>query len=364
MEKSDYFNHNKALKTKLICFIISAILLASFIIPFVNAETYIFVTKWGTEGAGPGEFLYPAGVAVDGSGNVYVADFLNDRVQKFTSTGTYLTQWGSSGYSDGHFDHLYGVAVDGSGNVYVTDYYNDRVQKFTSTGTYLLQWGETGASDGQLSGPFGVAVDGSGNVYVADFYNDRVQKFTSTGTYLTQWGTYGIADGQFDDPYGVAVDGSGNVYVTDYYNHRVQKFALEPSIYSVDFVSVEDSAATNNLGSIHRHEGIIIVFGLPWFDQSMLSGDYEIEYVPQSGYVFDHWETEGGVSVDSATAQTATVTVSDDGLLRAVYKEATRDALWDRLVEIILAWPTSTAEQRAELWEEIVEIILLWPTAS
>jgi hypothetical protein len=69
------------------------------------------------------------------------------------------------------------VAVDGSGNVYVADTYNNRVQKFSSTGSYLTQWGSYGSGNGQLYYPYGVAVDGSGNVYVVDTYNHRVQRF-------------------------------------------------------------------------------------------------------------------------------------------------------------------------------------------
>jgi tripartite motif-containing protein 71 len=80
------------------------------------------------------------------------------------------------------------VAVDGSGNVYVTD--QNRVQKFTSSGTYVTQWGAPGSGDGQFNVPRGVAVDGSGNVYVADAHNYRIQKFGSlpVPATSTSWG--------------------------------------------------------------------------------------------------------------------------------------------------------------------------------
>ncbi len=73
------------------------------------------------------------------------------------------------------------VAVDSSGNVYVVDSYNHRVQKFTSSGVFLLEWGGFGSDDGKLYYPKGIAVDSSNNVYVVDAYNHRVQKFTSSG---------------------------------------------------------------------------------------------------------------------------------------------------------------------------------------
>jgi len=190
----------------------------------LEPDTHPFVTKWGSFGTNNGEFDHPMGMAVDGSGNVYVVDHYSHRIQKFDSNGVYLTQWGSYGTNNGEFDYPIDVAVDGSGNVYIADYNNSRIQKFDSNGVYLTQWGGFGPNNGELSYPYGLAVDGLGNVYVADTYNYRIQKFDSNGVYLTQWGIYGTNNGEFDRPYGVEVDGSGNVYVADTYNHRIQKF--------------------------------------------------------------------------------------------------------------------------------------------
>jgi len=89
-----------------------------------------FITKWGTEGEGDGQFNFPIGVAVDSSDNVYVADLGNRRIQKFDSDGTFITKWGSFGKGDGQFEFPTGVAVDSSGNAYVTDIENNRIQKF------------------------------------------------------------------------------------------------------------------------------------------------------------------------------------------------------------------------------------------
>jgi len=219
-------------------------------IPQVYAcNTCTYLTKWGSQGSSNGQFNGPIGVAVDSSGNVYVADTLNERVEKFTSTDgvtyTYVLAWGCTtvgngcypgGSSNGQFTAPAGVAVDSSGNVYVADENNNRVEKFTSTGTYVSQLGcTTGACSScsnvcgpsQFNHPSGVAVDSSGNVYVADSGDPRVQKFTSTGTYVTQWGGLpaGSGNGQFNVPWGVAVDSSGNVYVTDRGNSRVERFS-------------------------------------------------------------------------------------------------------------------------------------------
>ena len=146
-------------------------------------------------------------------------------VPSTSSCGTFLTTWGTSASGNGQFASPAGVAVDGSGHVYVVDSGNNRIQKFDNGGTLLTTWGTSGSGNGQFSGPLGMAVDGSGNVFVADSDNARIQKFDNGGTFLTTWGTRGSADGQFYSFTGVAVDGSGNVFVADAANYRIQKFA-------------------------------------------------------------------------------------------------------------------------------------------
>jgi sugar lactone lactonase YvrE len=168
----------------------------------------------------------PFGAAVDASGTLYVADTNNHRILKFNSNGNALGQIGSgfTGSGNGQFNTPFGVAVDSSGNLYVADTLNHRIQKFNSSGSYLSQFGSMGNGTGQFNRPSAVAVDSTGNIYVADGLNDRIQKFNSSGVYLTHWVGTGSGDGQLRTPLALALDSSSNLYVADTFNHRIQKF--------------------------------------------------------------------------------------------------------------------------------------------
>jgi len=178
----------------------------------------------------------PAGVAVDGAGNAYVADTDNHRVQKCTASGscrTFAGVTGEPGSDDDHLEDPFDVAIDANGNVYVADQDNHRVQKCTSAGVCTTFAGVTnmsGSDNTHFNGPMGVAVDGDGNVYVSDAWNQRVQKCLSDGsctTFAGVTGEWGEDFGHFLEPRGVAVDDEGRIYVADIYHQRVQVFDSE-----------------------------------------------------------------------------------------------------------------------------------------
>jgi uncharacterized repeat protein (TIGR01451 family) len=217
--------------------VLSSTLVFFGIIIFLAAPIYAdtplpaFTVAWGTNGSNEGEFRSPTGIAVDNSGNVYVVDELNDRVQKFTYNGQFLLEWGGQGSAPGQFLAPTDVAVDNAGNVYVTDTDNNRIQKFTATGSFISQWGTFGTANGHFRYPRGIVVDNASSaIYVVDQHNHRIQKFSLTGAFLLAWGEYDPPDGtrgdpgEFDLPTGIALDNIGQVYVTDTFNNRIQKF--------------------------------------------------------------------------------------------------------------------------------------------
>jgi tripartite motif-containing protein 71 len=186
-----------------------------------------------------GLFNLPESIAIKASsGRIYVCDTGNHRVQYFTSAGAYEGTIGANTHNastgamvasaaTGSFDTPVAVAVNQStGDVYVVDQGNDRVQQFTATGTYIRSFGTSGTGDGQFSLPTAIAIHPTlYTVYVADATRDDVQIFSSAGTFITKLGSSGSGNGQFSSPSGIAFDATGaNLYVSDLTNEDVQEF--------------------------------------------------------------------------------------------------------------------------------------------
>ncbi|MCL4555038.1 MAG: cell wall-binding repeat-containing protein [Actinobacteria bacterium] len=171
-----------------------------------------------------GAFSWPLGMAVDASGDLFVADAENHRILKLSPTGSVLQAWGSRGSSPGQFQRPEGVAVGLDGRIYVTDTGNNRIQVFSPSGSLVDTW----TAAGTLSGPTGIAVDAVGTVFVADTLNHRILRFTSDGRNHTVIGGPGPGWAQFSSPLGVAVD-STHLYVADSNNRRIQKLTLAGS---------------------------------------------------------------------------------------------------------------------------------------
>ncbi|HXD94309.1 MAG TPA: T9SS type A sorting domain-containing protein [Bacteroidia bacterium] len=196
------------------------------------------------------ELNYPIGVVLDASGNLYIADMQNNRVRKISTTGiiTTVAGIGTAGHAgDGGqatAAKLYyptGLAFDAIGNLYIADYYNNRVRKVTTTGIittvagYTVDGGYSGdggpATAAQLNSPVAIAFDGANNMYIADESNNCIRMVNTAGIISTFAGdtTAGYAgdggaatDAELYFPSGVACDALGNVYISDYDNNRVR----------------------------------------------------------------------------------------------------------------------------------------------
>lgn len=236
-------------------------------------------------------FSGSAGAAVDPSGNVYITDSLNHRVQKFDDSGNLLDKWGGNSGNGGpgaygiyywqfttpkqisydkKYDNLViadtgnsriqvfskngtwlrnfgyghlllpvGVCTTSSGYIYVADTGNNRIVKFNALGYFVGSWGSEGMGNGQFRQPSFISSDSQDNIYVVDRNNSRIQKFDKNGNFITKWGTnggfpledplenWGVGDGDLFLPIGITIDANDYVYVTDSSNNRVQKFASD-----------------------------------------------------------------------------------------------------------------------------------------
>jgi hypothetical protein len=198
--------------------------------PRAEGQTLVF----GAPGSVSGSLSRPAQIALDPQGNVYVADSKNDRVEKFDGNGRIVAaspklSTVSTAVSSGTSPEAWGVAVDGSGNVYVADTWNDRIDKLDSGLNVIAAFGSpvtnvNQPAQDQLYGPRGLAIDADGNLRVADTGDARVVTYSPDGKELAVNGSRGTAPGQFMEPTDIVTLANGGFAVTDTWNNRIQLF--------------------------------------------------------------------------------------------------------------------------------------------
>ncbi len=221
----------------------------------------VFITSestFGSRGDGTGQFNEPRAIAVDQQGNIYVADTLNHRIQKFSPQGEFLKAWGEAGKEQGQFDKPKGIAVGPDGNVYVSDTWNHRIQVFDPEGNFLKTWGESGCGpDTAFWAPKGMDFDADGNIYLTNTGCHQIHKFTKDGAPIKKAGYKSAQDtdvlGGLHEPVGLAVGPNQKIYVCDTANHRIQVFSkdLKPldqykvwgwnDFYTEPFVVIDDN---------------------------------------------------------------------------------------------------------------------------
>ncbi len=270
-------------------------------------ETCTSSCEAGIAGGGAGQLYQPSGVATDSSGDVYVADFYNSRIDEFSAAGAFIKAYG------------WGVA--------------DGMYQF-ETCTSTCQGGIEGTGAGQFSGPAGVATDSSGDVNVADWANSRIDEFSAAGAFIEAYG-WGVSDGmaKFEtctsscqgglsgggggDPYGgagelygavgVATDPSGDVYVADSFNRRIDEFSAAGASYTLS-VSLAGSGSGSVSGSGISCPGTCV--------KNYTSGTVvTLTATPSAGSTFVGW-SGGGCSATGTCA----VTMSGDQAVTAQFE--------------------------------------------
>ncbi len=200
------------------------------------ARASLVLMEGGQPGAGPGQFSYPRGIAVNSKGEIFVADSRNHRVQKFgPAKWQFMTEFGGftnvggadqkklASLSPGKLNEPNGLCIGPDDNVYVIDTWNARIQIFSSKGSLKKVF----VSQDGFFGPREIAADSKGFIFVADTGRHRIVKFDPKGAQIRAWGIKGDKPGQFNEPIGLALDQAGNLYVADRLNFRIQVFTSD-----------------------------------------------------------------------------------------------------------------------------------------
>lgn len=243
---------NHRANTRFVAVALITVLLVALCSPFAWASDGTYLTSWGSLGSSNGQMNRPHDVAVGPTGDIFVMDALNSRVQRFTNTGTFV-----SSFSSGAGTGTYGIHVDSAGNIFVADSSGNAVRKYNSAGAlqltisaitqardvatdssgniyvvsqtgYVRKYDSAGSSYSTpisgLSGPRCLTLGATGDIYVTEFTANRVAQYSNAGVLVRTWGGAGSGNGQFSGDVGIATGPDGAIYTTEIGNNRIQKF--------------------------------------------------------------------------------------------------------------------------------------------
>lgn len=227
-----------------------------FFVPLASADTYSYVSQFGTKGSGNGQFNNPTGICIDSKDHIYVVDNGNNRVEHFSPDGKFLNKFGYAGTKNTAFSNAKYIATDDT-YLYITDATQNEVKKFRKSGRFEKAWGSTDNSQGKFDEIEGIAVD-SKYVYVADAFNDDLQKFDKNGKFImkiTDTRSFGV------EPFGIAVDKSGSVYSVGMFSNNLYKYSCKGKLIAIwDMLDFSQSDGTHSLdGMVLDSAGNIFV---------------------------------------------------------------------------------------------------------
>ena len=263
-----------------------------------------FITGWGEEGIGDGQFITPISIIVDQKNRVYVGDsnWRAEQVQRFTAEGLFIDRFYTLA------GQPYGLAFNSDNILFVADQQTDRIFQLNTEGELISSWQGASDKDGHFNGPLGIDTDANGNVYVVDTGNKRVQRFSSSGTLTEIWqgSDYAFDRGRFDDAEYIAI-GQNAFYLAE--SDRVIKFNLEGK-FIANLIDAADLGIVRGI-TIDNKENIYLSFLIVNQDPDYFQG---IAKFTNSGELLDRWQWKS-----TNAGGPRGLEVGNDGFLYAVF---------------------------------------------